>query len=69
MSRAIQIAFPLLLGSAILIWTYHGFDFGSIGEVLSGGINYSLDVVVTFFRCAVTPAPRVALAAGTGSAG
>lgn len=49
MSRAIQIAFPLLLGSAILIWTYHGFDFGSIGEVLSGGINYSWMLLSLFF--------------------
>ena len=39
MSRAAQLALPLLLGAAILLWTYHGFDFGHVWSVLGGGID------------------------------
>lgn len=35
-----QIALPLLLGAAILVWTYHGFDFRQVWEVMSGEMNY-----------------------------
>lgn len=31
---------PLILGAAILVWTYHGFDFRLVGEVVEHGINY-----------------------------
>ena len=26
-NKGLQIAFPLFLGAAILIWMYHGFNF------------------------------------------
>lgn len=35
-----QIAFPLLLGAAILVWTYHGFDFRQVWKVMEGEMNY-----------------------------
>lgn len=38
--KSLQIVFPLLLGAAILVWTYHGFDFRSIWQVLDGGTDY-----------------------------
>ena len=31
---------PLGLGAVILIWTYHGFDFRHVWEVMNGGVNY-----------------------------
>lgn len=31
---------PLMLGAAILVWTYHGFDFRRVCEVMDGGMNY-----------------------------
>lgn len=31
---------PLLLGAAILLWTYHDFDFSRVRSVLAGGMNY-----------------------------
>lgn len=31
---------PLLLGTAILLWTYHDFDFHRVRNVLAGGMNY-----------------------------
>lgn len=39
-NKAVQIVFPLLLGAAILVWTYHGFDFRQVGEVMDGEMNY-----------------------------
>lgn len=35
-----QISLSLVLGAAILIWTYHGFDFKRVWQVLDGGMNY-----------------------------
>lgn len=29
-----------MLGAAILVWTYHGFDFRRVCEVMDGGMNY-----------------------------
>ena len=41
-----QIFFPLLLGTAILVWTYHGFDFqgisGALTEMDYGWMAFSL---------------------------
>lgn len=39
-NRACQIALPLVLGAAILWWTYHDFDFRRVWSVLDGGMNY-----------------------------
>ena len=30
----------MLLGAAILVWTYHGFDFRGVRKVLDGEMNY-----------------------------
>lgn len=38
--KALQIIFPLVLGGAILLWMYHGFNFHRAWEVLDGGMNY-----------------------------
>ena len=35
-----QVGFPLLLGAAILLWTYHGFDFAHLWRVSARGIGY-----------------------------
>lgn len=35
-----QIALPLFLGAAILVWMYHGFDFSRVWDVLNGGMDY-----------------------------
>lgn len=40
LNKGLQIVFPLLLGAAILFWTYRDFNFQRIGEVLNGGIHY-----------------------------
>lgn len=39
-NKTIQIALPLFLGAAILVWTYHGFDFRRVWSVLNGETNY-----------------------------
>lgn len=39
-NKVFQVAFPLMLGAAILVWTYHGFDFRRVCEVMDGGMNY-----------------------------
>ena len=39
-NKAVQIVFPLLLGAAILVWTYHGFDFRQVWEVMDGEMNF-----------------------------
>ena len=31
--KVLQIGFPLLLGAAILVWTYYGFDFQRVSSV------------------------------------
>ena len=39
--KSLQILLPLVLGAAIMIWMYRGFNFGHVWEVLDGGMNYS----------------------------
>lgn len=39
-NRGLQIAFPLFLGTAILVWMYHGFNFSRVVEVLENGMDY-----------------------------
>ena len=39
--KSLQILLPLVLGAAIMIWMYHGFNFGHVWEVLDGGMDYS----------------------------
>lgn len=39
-NKVFQIVLPLLLGVAVLFWTYKGFDFNRVYEVLNGGVNY-----------------------------
>ena len=39
-NKAVQRGFPLLWGAAILVWTYHGFDFRQVWEVMDGEMNY-----------------------------
>lgn len=39
-NKVFQVALPLMLGAAILVWTYHGFDFRRVCEVMDGGMNY-----------------------------
>lgn len=39
-NKVFQVALPLVLGAAILLWTYHGFDFRRVYEVMDGGMNY-----------------------------
>lgn len=39
-NKVFQVALPLMLGAAILVWTYHGFDFWRVCEVMDGGMNY-----------------------------
>ena len=34
-NKFLQIFFPLLLGAAILVWTYHGFDFQRVSSAFS----------------------------------
>ena len=40
LNKVFQIALPLVLGAAILLWTYHDFDFRRVWSVLDGGMNY-----------------------------
>ena len=39
-NKVFQITLPLILGAAILVWTYHGFDFGQVRQVLTEGMDY-----------------------------
>ena len=48
-NKGLQIAFPLFLGAAILIWMYHGFNFSRVWEVLEGGMNYWWMLVALVF--------------------
>ena len=48
-NKGLQIAFPLFLGAAILIWMYHGFNFSRVWEVLDGGMNYGWMLVSLVF--------------------
>ena len=38
--KVLQVVFPLLLGTFILVWVYRDFNFERVGEVLSGGTDY-----------------------------
>ena len=38
-SKSLQTLLPLLLGAAILVWTYHGFDFSHLWSVIDSGVN------------------------------
>lgn len=35
-----QVILPIILGLAILVWTYKDFDFKRVWSVIEGGINY-----------------------------
>ncbi|MDE5677410.1 MAG: flippase-like domain-containing protein [Phocaeicola sp.] len=48
-NKGLQIAFPLFLGAAILVWMYRGFNFSRVWEVLSGGMNYGWMVLSLVF--------------------
>lgn len=48
-NNGLKIAFPLLLGGAVLWWTYRGFDFGKVTEALCGGMDYGWMVCSLFF--------------------
>lgn len=39
-NKVFQIVLPLILGAAILVWTYHGFDFGQVRQVLAREMDY-----------------------------
>lgn len=39
-NKVFQVSLPLILGAVILLWTYHGFDFQHVYEVMEGGMNY-----------------------------
>ena len=39
-NKVFQVALPLVLGAVILLWTYHGFNFRHVYEVMDGGMNY-----------------------------
>ena len=41
LKRSLQVVFPLLLGTLILVWVYRDFNFQRVGEVLFGGMNYA----------------------------
>ena len=49
MKGAAQTLLPLLLGAAILLWTYHGFDFSHLWSVLRGGVDYGWMAVSLVF--------------------
>ncbi|MCD8211302.1 MAG: flippase-like domain-containing protein, partial [Prevotella sp.] len=36
----LRIAFPLVLGGAILYWMYRGFDFAKVKSILLGGMSW-----------------------------
>ena len=39
--KALQVIFPLLLGTFILVWVYRDFNFHRVGEVLAHQMNYA----------------------------
>ncbi len=39
-SDILRIAFPLVLGGAILYWMYRGFDFAKVKSILLGGMSW-----------------------------
>ena len=38
--KILQVVFPLLLGTFILVWVYRDFNFQRVGEVLTDGMDY-----------------------------
>lgn len=38
--KVLQVVFPLLLGTFILVWVYRDFNFNRVWEVLVGGMDY-----------------------------
>ena len=38
--KILQVVFPLLLGTFILVWVYRDFNFQRVWEVLTGGMDY-----------------------------
>ena len=38
--KVLQVVFPLLLGTFILVWVYRDFNFRRVGEVLLHGMDY-----------------------------
>ena len=55
------MALPLVLGAAILLWTYHDFDFRRVWSVLDGGMNYGWMAFFAGVWCVGTSVPRLAL--------
>ena len=41
LNKILQVISPFLLGGVILYWTYRGFNFQRVSEILNGGIKYS----------------------------
>ena len=39
MSKILQTSLPIMLGAAIFVWTYHGFDFSHLWDVVSEGVD------------------------------
>ena len=52
LNKTLQIALPLVLGFAILLWTYHGFDFKKAGDVLFERMDYKWMFLSLFFGIA-----------------
>lgn len=52
--KSLQILLPLVLGAAIMIWMYRGFNFGHVWEVLDGGMDYSWMLLSLVFGVLVT---------------
>ena len=48
--KGVQILFPLLLGAAILWWTYRDFNFSRVWDVLNGGMNYGWMLFSLLFK-------------------
>ncbi len=48
-NKVFQISLPLILGAAILVWTYHGFDFRQVWNVMNGEMDYGWMAVSLVF--------------------
>lgn len=44
-----QFLLPIILGTVILLWTYHGFDFSAALQVFESGFNYTWMLVSLLF--------------------
>lgn len=40
LNKIFQIGLPMVLGAAIMVWTYYDFDFSEVGNVLCDEMNY-----------------------------